>query len=429
MASHPVGAFLMNARSVLAVGSVFSGLVIGLLAVPEVQAFGRGGHSGGGGHAPRPPRVSAPRQSFSPPKMPHVAAPSHMNNPRPQAMARNAQGRPHNGPAHANNTHARLRNTQAHANANNTRARTGNSQSGINSTRPFEIGAEPAGTGNSQSGINSTRPFAIGTQSGSVNAQTGVNSNGVLGTRSSMLGNTHPTLTAGTNMPVTRANTFLPNSVSTTGTATGSTLLPTTVRTTGAGLNNTVFPNTYRYGSGSGARMYRAYGYGRGYRNNYYGSRYGYGRSQGNNRAIIARLRSVHASLARIDHDYQGHRVRAMHSISMAIRQLSNRSMNYRNTGFGAGMMNMNVNNGRALGMQGGLGGGMRQGGVGGGMGRRGQPMTQAQSDSRMSQDLRTLEGISMQLTNQGYNTTSHARARGHVQYAIHELTVALSIR
>ena len=59
-----------------------------------------------------------------------------------------------------------------------------------------------------------------------------------------------------------------------------------------------------------------------------------YGRSQGNNRAIVSRLRSVHSSLARLDHDYNGHRVRAMHSISMAIRQLSHRSMVYSGVGF-----------------------------------------------------------------------------------------------
>ena len=196
--------------------------------------------------------------------------------------------------------------------------------------------------------------------------------------------------------------------------------------TTTAGVNtthtlaSTTTPNAYTYGSGAGARSYRAYSYGRGYRNSYYGSRYGYGRSQGANRAIVSRLRSVHASLARINHDYQGHRVRAMHAISMAIRQLAHQSMVYSTTGFASGM-----NNRRAMGMQqGGLGAGAGAGG-----GRRGQPMTQAQSDNRMSQNLRTLQGINMQLSNQGSYTTGHARASGHVQRAVHELNTALSIR
>jgi hypothetical protein len=83
------------------------------------------------------------------------------------------------------------------------------------------------------------------------------------------------------------------------------------------------------------------------------------------------------------------------------------------------------MNNGRAMGMmqQGGGGG---NGGVGG---RRRQPMSQAQSDARMSQDLRTLQGINMQLSSQGNMTAGHGRAGGHIQRAIHELNVALSIR
>jgi hypothetical protein len=179
-----------------------------------------------------------------------------------------------------------------------------------------------------------------------------------------------------------------------------------------------VNPNSYTYGHGTSARSYRAYGYGRGYRNRSYGGRYGYGRSQGQNRAVVARLRSVHASLARIDHDYQGHRVRAMHAVSMAIRQLSHRSMIYRGMGFASV-----ANNNQALAMRRGAGAGR---GVGG---QRRPHLTQAQSDARMSQSLRTLQGVHMQLTNQGYHTNGHARARGHVQRAMHELNTALAIR
>lgn len=165
-------------------------------------------------------------------------------------------------------------------------------------------------------------------------------------------------------------------------------------------------PYAYTYGAGAGARRYRAYGYGHGYRNRYYGGRYGYGRSQGNGRAIVSRLRAVHAGLARLDHDYQGHRARAMHAVSMAIRQLSHRSMVYRGTGFASARAGN-----RAPG------------------GRRGRPMSQAQSDARMGQALRTLQGVAMQLAGQGTNTSGHARARGHVQSAIRELNIALAIR
>jgi hypothetical protein len=180
--------------------------------------------------------------------------------------------------------------------------------------------------------------------------------------------------------------------------------------------------NSYTYGTGNGAHNYRAYGYGSGYRNRRYGQGYGYGRSQGNNRAIIGRLRSVYSSLARIDHDYRGHRARAMQSISMAIRQLSHRSMGNGGSGFSAGM-----NNGRAMGMR--QGRGAMNGGAMNGGGRRRQPMSQAQSDARMSQDLRILQGINMQLGSQGNFSAGHGQASGHIQHAIHELNVALSIR
>jgi len=165
----------------------------------------------------------------------------------------------------------------------------------------------------------------------------------------------------------------------------------------------------------NGTRNHRAYGYGRGYRNRYYGSRRGYGRSQANNRAIVARLRSVHANLARIDREYKGHRVRAMQSIALAIRQLSHRSMVYRGTGFAPGVNNQNL----AL---------RNQQGVRGANGQR-RPLTQAQADARMNQSLRTMQGIFLQLNNQGYHTNSHARASGHIQRAIQHLSAGLANR
>jgi hypothetical protein len=109
-----------------------------------------------------------------------------------------------------------------------------------------------------------------------------------------------------------------------------------------------------------------------------------------------------------------------MHQISMAIRQLSHRSMVNRGSGFAAGM-----NNGLAMGM----GMGMRGGAAGLRNGRgQGMNMNQAQSDAVMSRALRTLQGIGMQLSAQGVNM-GHARASGHVQMAIRELNTALSIR
>jgi hypothetical protein len=251
------------------------------------------------------------------------------------------------------------------------------------------------------------------------NAQTGghgsqVRSNGTqarLNRLQSRLNNTHARLNNSSTRSAQAA------SASANRNHAAGTLNPSTT----ASLNATrpSFGSTYTYGSGAAARHYRAYGYGNGYRNRSYGSRYGYGRSQGNNRGIVSRLRSVHSSLARIDHDYQGHRVRAMRSIAMAIRQLSHRSMGFGRAGFASGM-----NNGLGAGM----GRGLRQIGVGGG-GVRGQVMPQAQSDARMSRALRTLQGIGMQLGNQGSNSMGHRQALGHIQHASQELNTALSIR
>jgi hypothetical protein len=233
------------------------------------------------------------------------------------------------------------------------------------------------------------------------------------------------------------------NLASSTGATTGGTNPTGVNRATRAAvqsqgtLSSSSSPYRYTYGTGSGAHAYRAYGYGRGYRNRYYGTGYGYGRSQALNRAIVARLRSVHASLARLDHNYQGHRVQAMRNIQMAIRQLSHRSMMYNNGALASGMNNglgvgQGMGNVRRMGNIQGVANnqGVRQIGLGGGVGVGGrQPMTQAQSDARMCQALRSLQGISMQLGNQGTNAMGHAGALGHVHQAMHHLNVALSIR
>ena len=176
-------------------------------------------------------------------------------------------------------------------------------------------------------------------------------------------------------------------------------------------------PNSYTYGTGNRARQYHAYGYGHGYRNRSGGV--GYGRSQGTSRAIVSRLRSVHTTLARLDHDYRGHRVRAMHAISMAIRQLSHRSMVYRASGFASvGATGRNgtlaIANGNRIGNN----------GI-----RRNTHLTQAQSDSRMSHALRTTQGLHRQLSSQGQYSPGHSRARAHVAHAMREMNTALTVR
>jgi hypothetical protein len=104
-----------------------------------------------------------------------------------------------------------------------------------------------------------------------------------------------------------------------------------------------------------------------------------------------------------------------MHSISMAIRSLSHQSMIYRGVGFAP---RANI----------GMGMGVRRSVLGGGAGRQ-MTTTQAQSDAMMSHAIRALQGIGMQLGSNGSGGMGNARAQGHVQGAIHELNVALSIR
>ena len=183
-------------------------------------------------------------------------------------------------------------------------------------------------------------------------------------------------------------------------------------------------PSAYTYGNGRGARSYRAYSYGSGYRNRSYGRGYGYGRSQGLNRGVIAGLVSARSTLTRVAHNYQGHRVRAMNAISMAIRQLSHQSMRYNGMGLSSG-----VNNGGVVGMR--QGAGAERPACDRARSRsastpRDDPGPIRQPDGPSSA---TLAGGQHAARSQGSYSNGHSRARGHVQQAMHELNVALSIR
>ena len=65
----------------------------------------------------------------------------------------------------------------------------------------------------------------------------------------------------------TGATTGAGRGLSRTNNPSATSALSTPVSTVGSTL-----PSTYTYGTGNNARGYRAYGYGRGYRNNYYGA-------------------------------------------------------------------------------------------------------------------------------------------------------------
>ena len=186
--------------------------------------------------------------------------------------------------------------------------------------------------------------------------------------------------------------------------------------TTTSASTTPLTPNTYTYGTGRSSRTYHAYGYGKGSRNRSHGGRSN--RSQNDTRALVSRLRSVHQGLSQLDHDYRGHRVTAMHSISNAIRQLSHRSTSSSSArssrlvanGNPAQPRNVARNNNGA---------------------RPVVRLTQAQSDSRMSQALRTTQGIQMQMSASQGTTRSSGRqqARTHVARATRELHTALTLR
>ena len=207
-----------------------------------------------------------------------------------QAHAVNPQAHANNSQVHANNSQARMNGSQAHL--NNTHALANSSQT--------RVGTSQARSNNSQARLNTTN-----TGTGKLTTASPLNTS-----RSASVNTVHPVRTGVSGSAYTYGSGFGP---AVTGpTATG-------------GLPEPLLRSTLRLR-----------------------------RSQGNNRAIVSRLRSVHASLARVDHDYQGHRVRAMHAISMAIRQLSHRSMVYSGAGFASGMNNgMGMGHGMGMGMAG----------------------------------------------------------------------------
>lgn len=150
-------------------------------------------------------------------------------------------------------------------------------------------------------------------------------------------------------------------------------------------------PRSRYYSHRSGIRRYRGYGYSR-----------RYATSNQNVRAIVQRLRSTYSSLARLDRGYGGHRVRAMSSISRAVRQLSHRSISRSRSPIG--LANRNRVNGAI------------------------RPVSQTQSDARMRQAMRNLQGVHGVLTSSA-TMPSQLYARASVQTAMRHLALGLQIR
>jgi hypothetical protein len=137
-----------------------------------------------------------------------------------------------------------------------------------------------------------------------------------------------------------------------------------------------------------------------------------YATSSAANRSIIQRLRSAHSTLARVSHDYRGHRVKAMGAITQAIRHLEHRSSASRRMAFAM----------PALAARNGVGAGA--GGV------KAAPMSKAQADSRVRRSLSTLQSVDQHLAGlASLGSVTHTRARGSVQRAMRELNLGLSVR
>jgi len=137
------------------------------------------------------------------------------------------------------------------------------------------------------------------------------------------------------------------------------------------------------------------------------------GRSNGqNNGQLLSALHSTMARLNQADHDYQGHRARAVHELGQAIHTLQPPS---RMTGM--------ANPGPAR-LAGGNG---NRAGVGKGQGQR---MPQAQSDQHLQAARQTLMTIQTRMSAGGMGASAaHQRVGGHVQRAVQELNTALAIR
>jgi len=139
-----------------------------------------------------------------------------------------------------------------------------------------------------------------------------------------------------------------------------------------------------------------------------HGNRYASGSA--NASLVVRRLRATHATLARVNRDYQGHRVRAMVSIAQAIRQLEHRSGGSRGMALAMPIVarrNKGAGNGRPA-------------------------MSQAQADSLVKRSLQSLKSIDRQMTiatNGLMAGSTQGRARGSIRRAIRELDVALSVR
>jgi hypothetical protein len=160
--------------------------------------------------------------------------------------------------------------------------------------------------------------------------------------------------------------------------------------------------------SGMGSSGYRPAGY----------NRAANGNAHQINNQLVTELRGTMRLLHQADHDYNGHRARAIQHLSRAVNTIHPSTnmgqMNGMNRGQGNG----------AAGARAGLGKGGNRTGAANGQNK----MPQAQSDQHLQQAMQRLTVIQNQISNVGSNQR-HAQALNHIQQATQELRVALNVR
>jgi hypothetical protein len=131
------------------------------------------------------------------------------------------------------------------------------------------------------------------------------------------------------------------------------------------------------------------------------------------NAVLVSTMHSTLTHLNKADHDYNGHRSRAMHEINTAIRHL--------------GLQNGQSNSGIASLAQSGNANGTNTA-IRAGTGT-GPKVPQATSDTHLREAQKSLQGIDSRMNINGVNPHSFTQAKASVQNAIRELNLALNDR
>ncbi len=122
---------------------------------------------------------------------------------------------------------------------------------------------------------------------------------------------------------------------------------------------------------------------------------------------MVSSLHSVVGRLHQADHDYDGHRVQAIHQLEQAVHTLNGGTNGHHATGVNAGI---------------GKGTGTGKGGT--------SRLSQAESDAHLRQAHQELMQLESWMSNGGGTMTAHhQQAHGHIQQALQHLNTALATR